>query len=104
MPVRVQTADFDLSMEVAQLRAAQGAAAARIGAVATFVGTVRDVNENLGVRSEVAALTLEHYPGMTERALEAIVEEAKARWNIIDARVEKPAPRLEPGQLRTIRI
>jgi len=96
MPVRVQTADFDLSMEVAQLRAAQGAAAARIGAVATFVGTVRDVNENLGVRSEVAALTLEHYPGMTERALEAIVEEAKARWNIIDALVVHRVGPLEP--------
>lgn len=96
MPVRVQAADFDLSAEVAQLRAAQGNAAARIGAIATFVGTVRDVNENQGVRSEVAALTLEHYPGMTERALETIVEEAKARWNIIDALVVHRVGPLEP--------
>ena len=87
MPVRVQTADFALSTEVASLRAAQGARSARIGAIATFVGTVRDVNENAGVTSNVSAMTLEHYPGMTERALEAIVNEAKGRFRILDALV-----------------
>jgi molybdopterin synthase catalytic subunit len=96
MPVRVQSEDFDLSHEVAQLRAAQGEAAARIGAIASFVGTVRDVNENRGVKSRVGALTLEHYPGMTERALEAIVSEAKVRWNIIDALVVHRVGPLEP--------
>lgn len=96
MPVRVQSEDFDLSHEVARLRAAQGEAAARIGAIASFVGTVRDVNENRGVKSRVGALTLEHYPGMTERALEAIVSEAKARWNIIDALVVHRVGPLEP--------
>jgi molybdopterin synthase catalytic subunit len=96
MPVRVQSEDFDLSREVAQLRAAQGERAARIGAIATFVGTVRDVNENQGVKSRVAALTLEHYPGMTERALQAIVDQAKGRWNIFDALVVHRVGPLEP--------
>ncbi len=87
MAVRVQTGDFDLTREVAQLRAAQGARAAQIGAIATFIGTVRDVNESAGQAHGVAAMTLEHYPGMTERALEQIVVEAKSRWNIFDALV-----------------
>jgi molybdopterin synthase catalytic subunit len=76
MPVRIQTEDFDLSQEVKQLRAGD----ARVGAVATFVGTVRDRNDG----SEVAAMTLEHYPGMTEKSLEEIIEKAKARWDIFD--------------------
>jgi molybdopterin synthase catalytic subunit len=96
MPVRVQSEDFDLSREVAQLRAAQGERAARIGAIATFVGTVRDVNESQGVKSQVAALTLEHYPGMTERALQAIVDQAKGRWSIFDALVVHRVGPLEP--------
>ncbi|MBL8385666.1 MAG: molybdenum cofactor biosynthesis protein MoaE [Burkholderiales bacterium] len=87
MPVRVQTADFDLTAEVAGLRAAQGARAAQIGAVACFVGTVRDVNVDRGVAAAVSAMTLEHYPGMTERSLEAIVAEARGRWDIFDALV-----------------
>ena len=53
---------------------------ARVGAVAAFVGTVRDRNDG----SEVAAMTLEHYPGMTEKSLEEIIEKAKARWDIYD--------------------
>jgi molybdopterin synthase catalytic subunit len=53
---------------------------ARVGAVATFVGTVRDRNDG----SDVAAMTLEHYPGMTEKSLEEIIEKAKARWDIFD--------------------
>ena len=79
MPVRVQTEDFDLSTEVAQLRAAD----ARIGAVAAFVGLVRDINDG----ASVSEMTLEHYPGMTEKALEAIVAEARGRWDIYDALV-----------------
>ncbi|QNB07325.1 molybdopterin synthase catalytic subunit MoaE [Herbaspirillum frisingense] len=79
MPVRVQTADFDLSAEVAQLRLSNP----RVGAVVSFVGTVRDLNEG----AAVSAMELEHYPVMTERALEQIVEQAKARWPIFDALV-----------------
>ena len=76
MPVRIQTEDFDLSVELKKLRAGD----ARIGVVAAFVGTVRDRNDG----SEVAAMTLEHYPGMTEKSLEEIIEKAKARWDIYD--------------------
>lgn len=76
MPVRVQTEDFDLSAEIKQLR--QGDA--RVGAVAAFVGTVRDQNEG----AEVSKMTLEHYPGMTEKSLEEIITKAKARWDIYD--------------------
>lgn len=77
MSVRVQTADFDLGAEIAALRAANP----KVGAVASFVGVVRDLNDG----DAVATLTLEHYPGMTEKALAAIVEEAHGRWDILDA-------------------
>ena len=87
MPVRVQPEDFDLTREVAALRAAQGDRAAKIGAIATFIGTVRDLNEVDGKASGVSQMTLEHYPGMTERALEKIIAAAKGRWDIFDALV-----------------
>ncbi len=77
--VRVQAQDFDLAVEVAALRANQP----KVGAVVSFVGTVRDMNDG----ASVAEMELEHYPGMTEQALEQIVEQAKARWPIIDALV-----------------
>ena len=77
MSVRVQTEDFDVSQEMLVLRQKNP----KIGAVASFVGVVRDLNDG----DEVSALTLEHYPGMTERSLEEIVSEAKSRWNIYDA-------------------
>ena len=92
MPVRVQTEDFDLTREVAGLRAAQGARAAQIGAIASFIGTVRDINDGSGV----ASMTLEHYPGMTERALEAIVTQARGRWDIYDALVIHRVGTLHP--------
>jgi molybdopterin synthase catalytic subunit len=79
MPVRVQTADFDLSEEVRLLRAGRP----EVGAVVTFVGTVRDMNEG----ASVAELELEHYPGMTEKALEDIVARACARFHLADALV-----------------
>jgi molybdopterin synthase catalytic subunit len=72
--VRVQQADFDLNAELTALRAGD----ARVGALASFVGLVRDVSHGMGV----SEMTLEHYPGMTEKALEAIVAEAKTRWDI----------------------
>ena len=77
--VRVQQADFDLSQEIAQLRAGNP----KVGAVVGFVGTVRDMNEGL----DVAAMELEHYPGMTEKAILAIVEQARARWPVSAALV-----------------
>jgi len=88
MSVRVQQEDFDLSAEVAALRAGQPG----VGAVAAFVGLVRDMNEGSGV-SEMA---LEHYPGMTEKALEAIVAEAQARWDILGARIIHRVGTLQP--------
>lgn len=74
--VRVQTEDFDVGAEIGRLRQAN----AGIGAIATFIGTVRDVNEGSGV----STLTLEHYPGMTEQALDDIAAQACRRWRIID--------------------
>ena len=70
--VRVQTGDFDLGLEVARLREGD----ARVGAVVAFVGTVRDLNDG----AQVAAMELEHYPGMTEKALDDIAAQATARW------------------------
>jgi molybdopterin synthase catalytic subunit len=75
----VQSGDFDLGAEVARLRAGDP----RIGAVVSFVGTVRDMNDG----DQVAELELEHYPGMTERSLEDIVEQARARWPLYGALV-----------------
>ncbi len=74
MSIRIQEADFDLSTEIAQLR--QGDS--QVGAVVSFLGTVRDMNEG----SQVKGMTLEHYPGMTEKALEEILDQAKSRWDI----------------------
>ncbi|MFJ3314516.1 molybdopterin synthase catalytic subunit MoaE [Herbaspirillum huttiense] len=90
MPVRVQTADFDLSTEVAQLRLANP----RVGAVVSFVGTVRDLNDG----AAVSEMELEHYPDMTERALEQIVEQAKARWPIFDALVIHRVGPMQPRE------
>ncbi|RAR52061.1 molybdopterin synthase subunit MoaE [Paraburkholderia unamae] len=88
MPVRVQTEDFDLSTEVAQLRARNPA----IGAVACFVGTVRDLNDG----STIASLELEHYPGMTEKALEAIALAAQRRWAGIEVLIVHRVGKLAP--------
>jgi len=88
MPIRIQTDDFDLSTEITRLRATNP----QVGAVASFIGTVRDMNDG----SSVAAMELEHYPGMTEKALEDIVLQAKARWNIFDALVIHRVGALKP--------
>ena len=89
MPVRVQAEDFDVARELAALRAGNRA----VGAVAAFIGTVRDVNEN----ARVASMTLEHYPGMTEKAIAAIVDAAKSRWDIVDALVIHRVGALAPA-------
>jgi molybdopterin synthase catalytic subunit len=72
--IKIQTEDFDLTTEIKQLRAGY----TDIGAVVSFVGTVRDINEG----DDVAVLELEHYPGMTEKALENIRLQAHARWSL----------------------
>ena len=87
--VRVQEGDFDIGAELAALRREQP----QIGALASFVGLVREVNEGSGV----AEMTLEHYPGMTEKALAAIVSEAGRRWDLIDALVIHRVGRLLPS-------
>lgn len=89
MAVRVQTGDFDVGAEIARLRAGDMA----VGAVAAFVGTVRDVND----AAQVSGLTLEHYAGMTEAALESIVDEARRRFDIRDALVIHRVGALAPG-------
>lgn len=88
MTVRIQTEDFDVGGEVAALRRDN----AGIGAVATFTGLVRDVNEG----DAVSEMTLEHYPGMTEKSIEVIITEARLRWRVIDALVVHRIGRLKP--------
>ena len=90
MPVRVQTEDFDIAREIAALRGND----ARIGAVACFIGLVRDVNN----AAKVSTLTLEHYPGMTEKALEGIIEEAKSRWSVHEVLVIHRVGELKPTE------
>ena len=89
MTVRVQVEDFDVGREVAELRSGDP----RVGAVATFVGTMRDVNDD----ASVASMPLEHYPGMTESALQAIVAEAKARFDLVDVLVVHRVGELRPA-------
>jgi molybdopterin synthase catalytic subunit len=88
MAVRVQAEDFDVGAEIEQLRRGNPA----IGAIASFIGLVRDVNDG----DRVSEMTLEHYPGMTERALEDIVLQARQRWNIFDVLVVHRVGRLRP--------
>ena len=89
MTVRITSEDFDAGREIAALRANDR----RVGAVASFIGTVRDVNDG----STVSSMTLEHYPGMTEKALHAIVEEARTRFDILDALVIHRVGELAPA-------
>jgi len=88
--VSIQTADFDLQGELAALRAGDGG----VGAVCSFVGIVRDRNDG----SAVASMELEHYPGMTERAIEAMIDEAQARFDILGARVVHRIGLLQPQE------
>ena len=93
--VRIQTADFDLGAEVAALREGD----LGVGAVATFIGTVRDRNAGTaGEACAVSAMELEHYPGMTERAIEAMIDEAQRRFELRAARVVHRVGPLAPGE------
>ncbi|MHB1143831.1 MAG: molybdopterin synthase catalytic subunit MoaE [Thiobacillus sp.] len=89
MKIAVQAEAFDLGAEVAAMRTGR----TDIGAIASFVGLARDINEGSGV----TAMTLEHYPGMTEKALAALVGEACSRWALLDVTVIHRVGRLLPG-------
>ena len=77
--IRIQEKDFDVSAEITALRKGDP----RVGAVVTFLGTVRDMNDG----SSVKGMTLEHYPGMTEKALQEILDQAKSRWDLYETLV-----------------
>lgn len=97
MSVRVQREDFDLGAEVAALRAGNPA----VGAVASFIGTVRDVSEG----SAVSAMELEHYPGMTEKALEKIEAAARQRWELLGVTiVHRVGPLLPMEQIVLVAV
>jgi molybdopterin synthase catalytic subunit len=89
MAVRIQTADFDAGVEIAVLRRDNP----RIGAVASFIGVCRDANDG----TAVSRMTLEHYPGMTEKAIGGIIAEAKKRWSVMDALVIHRVGELRPA-------
>jgi len=88
MPVRIQTKDLDAGAEVAALRRDNP----KVGAVASFIGVCRDANDG----GAVTKMTLEHYPGMTEKALDKIVSEAKSRWDVMDVLVVHRVGELKP--------
>ena len=86
--VRIQEEPFDAGTLIAETHRADP----KVGAVASFIGLVRDINEG----SDVSEMTLEHYPGMTERAIENICREAAGRWEVLDARVVHRVGTLRP--------
>jgi molybdopterin synthase catalytic subunit len=88
--VRIQSADFDLAREIAELRAGDG----RVGAVCSFVGTVRD--RTAGTPGSISSMELEHYPGMTEASIEAMIDEAHSRFDMFGARVVHRIGLLQP--------
>ena len=88
--VSIQTEDFDLGAEIAALRAQDG----RVGAVCSFIGTVRD--RTAGIAGQIQSMELEHYPGMTEKSIEAMIDAAHARFDIFGARVIHRVGLLQP--------
>lgn len=95
--IRIQEDNFDLSAEVAALRKGDP----RVGAVVSFLGTVRDMNDG----SQVKGMTLEHYPGMTEKALQEILDQAKARWDIYQTLViHRIGPLLPEDQIVLVAV
>jgi molybdopterin synthase catalytic subunit len=88
MAVRVQTDDFDVGAEINAMRLSNP----NIGAVVSFVGQVRDLNDGFNV----ATMTLEHYPGMTEKSLAGIIEQAQTRWQVADALIVHRVGELKP--------
>ena len=97
MPIRIQENDFDLSAEIAALRKGDP----RVGAAVSFLGTVRDMNDG----SQVKGMTLEHYPGMTEKALQEILDQAKVRWDIYQTLViHRVGPLLPEDQIVLVAV
>jgi molybdopterin synthase catalytic subunit len=90
--VRIQAEDFDVGTELQALRAGD----ARVGAVCSFVGTVRDRHGSQAAAGSVQSMELEHYPGMTEKSIETMVAEAFARFDIFGARVVHRVGLLQP--------
>ena len=88
MSVRIHEQDFDVSAEMAAMRRGNP----KIGAIASFVGVVRDINEG----DSVTTMTLEHYPGMTEKSIAEIVEDARGRWEVLDTLVIHRVGTLKP--------
>jgi len=89
LTVKIQAADFDVSAEINALRRSDP----KVGAIASFVGVVRDVNDG----DTVSEMMLEHYPGMTEKAIEEIIVQAKGRWKVLDALVIHRVGTLKPA-------
>ena len=97
MTIRISEDDFDLGAEIAALRAGQP----QVGAVVAFVGTVRDMNDG----AQVAAMTLEHYPGMTEKSIQAIIDQACRRWHLFGTRViHRIGPLLPQDQIVLVAV
>ncbi len=97
MPIKIQENDFDVSAEIAALRKGDP----RVGAVVTFLGTVRDMNDG----SQVKGMTLENYPGMTEKALQEILDQAKSRWDIFQTLViHRVGPLLPEDQIVLVAV
>lgn len=95
--IRIQEADFDLTTEIKALRKDDP----RVGAVVTFVGAVRDMNDG----SQVKGMTLEHYPGMTEKALEEIITQAQSRWDLYKTLViHRVGPLLPEDQIVLVAV
>ena len=95
--IRIQEADFDLTTEIKVLRKDDP----RVGAVVTFVGTVRDLNDG----SQVQGMTLEHYPGMTEKSLEEIIVQARTRWDLYKTLViHRVGPLLPEDQIVLVAV
>jgi molybdopterin synthase catalytic subunit len=87
--IRVQTEDFDIGAEITRITEGN----TEIGGLASFVGLVRDYAGD----EKISAMTLEHYPGMTEKKLEALEAEARERWKLQDVLIVHRYGRLEPG-------
>ena len=97
MNIRIQEKDFDVSAEITALRKGDP----RVGAVVCFLGTVRDMNEG----SQVKELTLEHYSGMTEKALQDILDQAQSRWDVYKSLViHRIGPLLPEDQIVLVAV
>ena len=97
MTIRIEEQDFDLGAEIARLRSGQP----QVGAVVAFIGTVRDMNDG----ARVAEMALEHYPGMTEKSIQAIVDQAHGRWKLFDTLViHRIGPLLPQDQIVLVAV